>query len=153
MLFNIDIVNFVWKTDEAESILLLIFVLWQCLNLRWLRVVEWGRKSYLGLAEIVSFSSRSFSHLNQILFKCIAPLLFLVIIFYYVSFDQQSSAAVLQNKAAGPQACNFIIKETPTQVFFCEISKTFKNSFFKEHIRWLLLYISYTHDVACNMSR
>ena len=117
------------------------------------RVVESGRKSYLGLAEIVSFSSRSFSHLNQILFKCIAPLLFLVIIFYYVSFDQQSSAAVLQNKAAGPQACNFIIKETPTQVFFCEISKTFKNSFFKEHIRWLLLYISYTHDVACNMSR
>ena len=27
---------------------------------------EWGRKSYLGPAEIVSFSNRSFSHLNQI---------------------------------------------------------------------------------------
>ena len=37
MLFNIDIVNFTRKTDEAESIVLSIFVLWQCLNLRWMR--------------------------------------------------------------------------------------------------------------------
>ena len=37
VLFNTDIVNFVWKTDKAESIVLLIFVLWRCLNLRWLR--------------------------------------------------------------------------------------------------------------------
>ena len=35
MLFNTDIVKFVWKTDEAESIVLLIFVFWRCLNLRW----------------------------------------------------------------------------------------------------------------------
>ena len=38
--------------------------------------VGWGCKSYLGSAEIVSFSSRSFSHLNQICFKCEIPLLF-----------------------------------------------------------------------------
>ena len=37
VLFNTDIVNFVWKTNEAESIVLLIFVLWRCLNLRWMR--------------------------------------------------------------------------------------------------------------------
>ena len=39
MLFNTDIMNYVWKTDEveAESIVLLIFVLWRCLNLRWMR--------------------------------------------------------------------------------------------------------------------
>ena len=37
VLFNTDIVNFAWKTDEAESIVLLIFVLWRCLNLRWMR--------------------------------------------------------------------------------------------------------------------
>ena len=39
MLFNTDIVNFVWKTDEGEveSIVLLIFDFWQCLNLRWMR--------------------------------------------------------------------------------------------------------------------
>ena len=34
LLFNTDIVNFVWKTDEGEakSIVLLIFVFWRCLN-------------------------------------------------------------------------------------------------------------------------
>ena len=42
---------------------------------------------------------------------------------------------------------------TPTQVFLCQVSKTFKNTFFKEHLRWLLLYILYTHDVTCNQSR
>ena len=37
VLFNTDIVNFALKTNEAESIVLLIFVLWRCLNLRWMR--------------------------------------------------------------------------------------------------------------------
>ena len=39
MVFNTDIVNFVWKTDEGEteSIALLIFVFWRCLNRRWMR--------------------------------------------------------------------------------------------------------------------
>ena len=31
-----------------------------------------------------------------------------------------------------PEACNFIKKETPTQVLSCEISEIFKNSFFTE---------------------
>ena len=30
-------------------------------------------------------------------------------------------------------------EETPTQVFSCEYHKIFKNSFFIEHLRWLLL--------------
>ena len=30
-------------------------------------------------------------------------------------------------------------KETPTQVFSCEYCKIFKNTFFAEHFRWLLL--------------
>ena len=36
LLFNTDIVHFVWKTDEeeAESVVLLVFVFWQCLNRR-----------------------------------------------------------------------------------------------------------------------
>ena len=37
VLFNTDTVNVAWKTDEAESIVLLIFALWRCLNLRWMR--------------------------------------------------------------------------------------------------------------------
>ena len=59
LLLNSDIVNFVWKTDEGEgeSIVLLIFVLWLCLNGRW-----WG---VVGLSEISSFSSRGFGWSNK----------------------------------------------------------------------------------------
>ena len=32
-----------------------------------------------------------------------------------------------------------LFKETPTQMFSCEISQIFKNTFFTEHLRWLLL--------------
>ena len=38
-------------------------------------------------------------------------------------------------------------------MFFCQISKILKNTFFKKHLRWLFLYILYTHDVTCNRSR
>ena len=34
---------------------------------------------------------------------------------------------------------NFIKKEALAQVFSCEFSETFKNTYFKEHLRWLLL--------------
>ena len=46
LLFNSNILNFVWKTDEgeAESIVLLIFVLWRCFNRRWMRGGEVGHK-------------------------------------------------------------------------------------------------------------
>ena len=37
------------------------------------------------------------------------------------------------------QVWNFIKKEIPTQVSACEYQKNFKNSFFMEHLRWLLL--------------
>ena len=39
LLFDTDIVNFVWKTDEgeAESVTLFIFVLWRYLNRQWMR--------------------------------------------------------------------------------------------------------------------
>ena len=37
VLFNTNIVSFAWKSDEAQGIVLLIFVLWQSSNLRWMR--------------------------------------------------------------------------------------------------------------------
>ena len=37
------------------------------------------------------------------------------------------------NKVAG-KACNFIKKETPTQVFSCEYCEIFKKTNFKEHL-------------------
>ena len=49
MLFNNDILNFAWKTaeGEAENIVLLIvllIVLWRCLNFCWIRGGEEGQK-------------------------------------------------------------------------------------------------------------
>ena len=40
----------------------------------------------------------------------------------------------LFNKVAGLKACNFI-KETPTQVVFCEYCEIFKNTYFEEHLQ------------------
>ena len=41
------------------------------------------------------------------------------------------------NKVAGlrPWACNFIKKESLTQVFSCEFGEISKNTFFTEHLR------------------
>ena len=62
MLFNTDIVHFVWKTDEgeAESIVLLIFIFSRCL-----RDGGRGQRALFGTAEITSFSSRDFSRNNK----------------------------------------------------------------------------------------
>ena len=38
-----------------------------------------------------------------------------------------------------PQACNVIKKGTLAQVFSCEFGEIFKNTFFKEHLRLLLM--------------
>ena len=51
------------KHLRAESIALLIFVLWHCFNSR--QIVGWGIKSYLGPAEIASFSCRDLSRRNK----------------------------------------------------------------------------------------
>ena len=32
-------------------------------------------------------------------------------------------------------------KEAPTQLFFCEYCEIFKNTFYTEHVRWLLLLL------------
>ena len=37
------------------------------------------------------------------------------------------------------KACNFIQKETQTQVFSCKIYEIFNNTLFTERLRWLLL--------------
>ena len=41
-----------------------------------------------------------------------------------------------------PQACNFIKKEAPTQVFFCELCEILRNIFFIKHLRRQLLEVS-----------
>ena len=49
LLFNSDIVNFVWKPirgggGKTESIVLLIFVIWRCFNRRWVSGCGLGQK-------------------------------------------------------------------------------------------------------------
>ena len=41
----------------------------------------------------------------------------------------------LFNKVAGLKACNFIKKDTSTQVFSSEYCEIFKKSYFQEHLR------------------
>ena len=57
--FSILILNFMWKTEEgeAESIVLLIFVLWRCFNRRWV-------KSY-GVMQKIVFSNQGVSRSNK----------------------------------------------------------------------------------------
>ena len=43
------------------------------------------------------------------------------------------------------QACNFIKKKNLAQVFSCEFCEISKNTFFTEHLRWLLLHKSNTN--------
>ena len=74
LLFNTDIVKFVWKTDEVgrQKALFCNFLFFGGASIfgRW-GVVGWGRKSYLGPAEIASFSSRDFSRSNKHEICCI----------------------------------------------------------------------------------
>ena len=49
--------------------------------------------------------------------------------------QENTSAEVSFQYNCRPQACNFIKKETPTQVFPREFCETFKNTFFTKHFR------------------
>ena len=46
------------------------------------------------------------------------------------NFTGKHLCCSLSKEGCRPQTCNFIKKETPTQVFSCEVPKTFKNIFF-----------------------
>ena len=48
------------------------------------------------------------------------------------------------------QACNFIKKETRTQVFSCELCEIFKNTFFKKHL--LTTASGYSQNLQENMN-
>ena len=46
-----------------------------------------------------------------------------------------------QENTCAREACNFIKKESLTQVFSCEFCEISKKTFFTEYLRWLLLHI------------
>ena len=72
--------------------------------------------------------------------------------------DQQPQIGPAQKQSSKgvrlPQACNFIKKETLAQVFFCTFCKSFKNTFFTEHLRTTpFLYLQNTsHGCFCHLS-
>ena len=43
-----------------------------------------------------------------------------------------------------------VLKKTPTQVFSIEVCKIFKNTFFTEHLRWLLLHFIFFKKKSLN---
>ena len=100
---------------------------------RW-GVVGWGRKSYLGPAEIISLSSRSFSHLSQIWCKCETPFLF---------FRPQMFFKVGVRKNLANFGMQLYLKATPRRCFPVKLAKFLRTSFFKEHLWWLLTYCTH----------
>ena len=52
---------------------------------------------------------------------------------------QENTGARVSFLICRPQACNIIKKETLLQVFSCKFCETPKNTFFTEHLWWLLL--------------
>ena len=53
-------------------------------------------------------------------------------------------------KTGVPQAYNFLKMRLQHRCFPVKLEKFLRTPFFKEH---LLLYILYTHDITCNLSR
>ena len=112
---------------------------------------------YLGPAEIVSFFQPVFLTFKSNLIETQNTALIFsnnILLHHLISSHPQMffKIGVLKNFAnfRGKHLCSslFLI-----QVVSCQISKIFKNNFFKEHLRWLLRYILYTHGVICNLSR
>ena len=56
-------------------------------------------------------------------------------------------------KICRPQGCNFIKKETLSQMFSCEFCEVFKNIFFIEHLWWLLLALHESHSLQFQAAR
>ena len=57
------------------------------------------------------------------------------------------------NKDQDLQACNFLKKRLQHRCFPVNIAKIFKNSFFIEHLRWLLLQVLYKKTVPKQFAR
>ena len=57
----------------------------------------------------------------------------------------------LLNKVASLQACNFIKKRTPTQVFSCGVCKVFKNTYFEEYLRTTAFVVSFSWHLCWSL--
>ena len=53
--------------------------------------------------------------------------------------QENNCVGVFLQYSCRAEALHFTKKETPTQVLSCELCENFKNTFFIEQLRWLLL--------------
>ena len=61
-----------------------------------------------------------------------------------LQYSQESTVVgVSFSESCRPEALQLYQKETPTQVFFCEYCRIFKNTYFEEHLRKAASF--YTH--------
>ena len=60
-------------------------------------------------------------------------------IFFYLKKNKILSVHVKDKSCNSPEGQQIYQKETPAQVFSCEYSKCFMDSFFIEQLWWLLL--------------
>ena len=57
----------------------------------------------------------------------------------FTKFTENTAVKVSFSVKLQAEACIFIKKEPPAQAFCCEFCVTYKNTFFIERLRWLLL--------------
>ena len=89
-----------------------------------------------------------FSKIFYVLAKAVIWMCFMKKVFLKISENSRENTSarffyLIKLQGEG-KACDFIKKEILAQVFSCEFCKIFKNTFFIEHFRRLLLFWLYT---------
>ena len=110
----------------------------------------YGRLSVLNPTCVEALTSFTFIYCIPVLLMLlttsfgITKTFFLKKIFLTTFLKRDSKTAEAATRGVlWPKACNFIKKEALAQVLFCECCKISKNTFFTEHVWWLLLKIKF----------
>ena len=137
VFFNSNVVNFVSKTNEGEveSIALLVFVLWWCLNHRWMRGSEMGQNSYLGPAEITCFSSWDFRQSNKHhIFQHLLTQYFCVLFLWTITVSDFRPLQIYKNLDLPLSAVTFTVNNRADNHFY-------KCVCFKYYAVWNLFFL------------
>ena len=68
-------------------------------------------------------------------FHAITP----IVLLFHESRPEKRTNHIITPSAGDASPSPLLKEETPTEVFPCEICEIFKNTFFTEHLWWLLL--------------
>ena len=66
--------------------------------------------------------------------------------------QENTFVGVSLQQSCRPEGLQLYYREAATQVFSCEYCKIFKNNFFIEHLRWLLLLVWKSHLIKSHLS-